>query len=69
MLTVGAALCDYCENLGIVAMILNWPDLSAPLVYASSVATVVKSIFTTAAIMISILIGAKAARHRFRPAT
>ncbi len=67
--SIGAALCDYIENLGVVAMILNWPDRSAPLVHASSLATVAKSILTTAAVMISILIGAMAARHRFRPAT
>jgi hypothetical protein len=68
-ISIGAALCDYGENLGIIAMVMRWPDLSVPLVYASSVATVAKSILTTAAVMISILIGAMAARHRFSPAT
>jgi len=68
-ISIGAALCDYSENLGIIAMIMRWPDLSVPLVYASSVATVAKSFLTTAAVTIAILIGAMAARHRFRPAT
>ena len=64
ILSIGAALCDYSENLGIVAMVLSWPDLSAPLVHASSVATVAKSILTTAAIIIAIVIGGIVARHR-----
>ncbi|MEH6737369.1 MAG: hypothetical protein V7695_02335 [Sulfitobacter sp.] len=34
--SVGAALFDYTENLGITAMILSWPNLSSSLVYAIS---------------------------------
>lgn len=67
-LSVGAALCDYGENTGIAVMLLSWPDLSAPFVYASSFATVAKSILTTAAVMLAILIGVLAARHRARRA-
>ena len=69
ILSISAALCDYVENLGIVAMILSWPDLSAPLVYASSAATLAKSIFTTAAVMIAIVIGVLATRYRIRRAS
>ncbi len=69
ILSVGAAVCDYSENLGIVAMILSWPDISTPLVYASSVATVAKSILTTAAVTLVMLMGFFAARHRVRHAS
>jgi len=69
MLSIGAALCDYSENLGIVAMIVRGPDLSASLVYASSTATVAKSMLTTMAVMFAILIGVLAARYRVRRAS
>lgn len=69
ILSVGAAGCDYCENLGIVAMISSWPDVSAFLVFASSFATVVKSVLTTMAVMLALLIGVLAARHRAQPTT
>ncbi len=68
LMAVGAALCDYCENIGIAAMILNWPDLSDWLVHASSIATVAKSGLTTVSVMITILLGVVAARQRVRPA-
>jgi len=66
ILSIGAALCDYSENLGIAVMVLNWPDLSGPIVHASSIATVAKSGLTTAAVMMAILIGVLAARSRVR---
>jgi hypothetical protein len=69
ILSIAAALSDYLENLGIVAMVLSWPDLSTSLVHASSVATVAKSILTTAAVMIAVVIGAMAARYRVRRAS
>ncbi|WP_299882835.1 hypothetical protein [uncultured Sulfitobacter sp.] len=68
ILSVGAALCDYIENLGITVMILSWPNLSAPLVYASSIATLTKSGLTTAAVIFTILIGFRAAVQRVRRA-
>ena len=68
-LSVGAALCDYGENLGITVMILSWPGFSAPFVYASSIATVAKSGLTTAAVIVTILIGFRAAAQRLRRAT
>ncbi|PYG26678.1 hypothetical protein [Pelagimonas varians] len=55
--SVGAALFDYVENLGIAAMILNWPDISAPLVFSASAATIVKSCLTTVAVSMAFLIG------------
>ncbi|MEP3346214.1 MAG: hypothetical protein ABJN34_00420 [Litoreibacter sp.] len=57
ILSVGAALCDYVENLGITAMILSSPNLSASLVHASSIATIAKSGLTTIAVIVTILIG------------
>lgn len=54
-LSVGSALFDYIENLGIVAMILSWPDVSDPLVYATSTATIAKSVITTVAVVMVLL--------------
>jgi hypothetical protein len=56
-LSVGSALFDYIENLGIVAMILSWPDVSGPLVYATSTATITKSVITTVAVILVLLAG------------
>ena len=57
ILSVGAALFDHGENLGIVAMIWSWPDIPIPLVYASSTATIVKSVLTSLAVLLVFLIG------------
>lgn len=54
---VGSALFDYLENLGIVAMIHGWPDVSASLVYAVSKATIAKSVMTTLAVMLVLATG------------
>lgn len=51
-LAVGSALFDYLENLGIIAMIWSWPDVSGPLVSAASFATFAKSVMTTLAVML-----------------
>jgi len=56
-LAVGSALFDYIENLAIVAMILDWPDVTGPLVYAASAATIAKSILTTLAVMLLLATG------------
>jgi len=56
ILAITAAVCDYSENIGIVAMILSWPNLSDPLVHASSVATIAKSIATTLAVLTTLVI-------------
>lgn len=68
ILSIGAALCDYIENLGITVMILSWPNLSALQVYESSIATLAKSSLTTAAVIVTILIGFRAVAHRVRRA-
>lgn len=49
---VSSALFDYIENLGIVAMIFGWPDVSGSLVYAASTATIAKSVMTTLAVVL-----------------
>ncbi len=58
-LSVGSALFDYAENLGIAAMIWSWPETSVPLVYAASSATILKSALTTLAVLLTILLGFK----------
>lgn len=56
-LSLGAALFDYIENLGIASMILRWPDLSHGVVHATSAASIVKSGLTTAAMAVALLVG------------
>ncbi|MEM9228732.1 MAG: hypothetical protein AAF826_13790 [Pseudomonadota bacterium] len=56
-LSIGSALFDYVENLGIVAMIWSWPEVSVPLVYAVSTATILKSVSTTVAVLSILLVG------------
>ena len=55
--SVGSALFDYVENLGIAAMVWSWPEVSVPLVYATSTATILKSVSTTVAVLLTILVG------------
>lgn len=57
VLSIGSALFDYVENLGIVAMIWSWPEVSVPLVYAVSTATILKSVSTTVAVLFLLLVG------------
>lgn len=55
--SAGCAAFDYLENLGIAAMILNWPEISALLVLATSAATILKSVLTTVAVLLTLLVG------------
>ena len=55
--SVGSALFDYIENLGIVAMIWSWPNVADSLVYATSTATIAKSATTTVAVILVLLTG------------
>lgn len=57
ILSAGCALFDYVENIGIAAMIWSWPEVSIPLVFAASTATIVKSVLTTLAVLLALLIG------------
>ncbi|MEM9786950.1 MAG: hypothetical protein AAF801_10655, partial [Pseudomonadota bacterium] len=45
------------ENLGIVAMIYGWPDVSGSMVYAASTATIAKSVMTTLAVLLALATG------------
>lgn len=56
-LSVGSALFDYIENLGIVAMLRIWPDVSGLIVYATSTATIFKSGLTTLAVSLALFTG------------
>jgi hypothetical protein len=49
--SIGAAIADYLENAGICLMILSWPETSANTVLAASVASIMKSGLTTAAVV------------------
>lgn len=68
--SVGSALFDYLENLGISAMIWSWPNVSTSLVYAASTATIAKSALTTSAVVLVLIMGLlwmrlpKAAQHQ-----
>ena len=55
--SVASALFDYVENLGIIVMISSWPEVSVPLVYATSSATVLKSVTTTLAVLLVLIVG------------
>ncbi|WP_341861455.1 hypothetical protein [Gymnodinialimonas sp. 57CJ19] len=65
-LAIGAALCDYAENAGIVAMILNMPHLPAPLVAATSAASVAKALLTTGAVTATLLLAGGCLWARWR---
>ena len=62
-----AALLDYAENAGIAAMLRLWPDGPGLLVHMTSLATIAKSVATTAAILWLVALGAMAAWRRLRP--
>ncbi|MEY8120768.1 hypothetical protein AB9F26_21480 [Falsihalocynthiibacter sp. BN13B15] len=53
--SIGAAIGDYLENIGICLMILSWPEISANTVPVASVASIVKSGLTMAA-FVSVLL-------------
>ncbi|AKS47418.1 hypothetical protein SAMN05444287_2938 [Octadecabacter temperatus] len=61
--SVGSALFDYIENLGIAVMLWVGPDVSATLINATSVATIVKSALTTLAVLLVIVVGLVWARQ------
>lgn len=63
----GAAVADYLENIGILAMLLVWPNLPAALVWAASAASVTKAMLTTLAAVTTLLIAALWALGLRRP--
>ncbi|MCF2904199.1 hypothetical protein L0666_04300 [Octadecabacter sp. CECT 8868] len=58
-LSIGSALLDYTENLGIAAMIWSWPEVSVLLVFAVSTFTILKSVATTLTVALVFLVGFK----------
>lgn len=62
-LSLGAAAFDYAENLAICAMIWNGPSPSVSLVFAASAATIAKSVLTSLAVSLTLLLGAMWARR------
>lgn len=64
--SVGAALFDYGENLGIVLMLLNWPNISDRLVNLVSAASVSKAVLTTLAVTLVLILGLVRARYAAR---
>ena len=46
MIPVAAGVFDYFENLGIIGMLVSYPDLSPSIVLLSSVCTILKSLMT-----------------------
>ena len=70
VLSIGSALFDYVENICVIAMIWNWREVPDLLVYAASTATIAKSVLTTIAVLLTLLLGVIWARLRksgFRP--
>ncbi len=57
--SLGAAVFDYAENLGVAAMILMWPKPADLLVNAASITTIAKSILTTVAVTLALVTGSK----------
>ena len=54
--SISCAVFDYAENVGIAAMILSWPGVSDPLVYTVSAVSILKSVATTLAVALVILV-------------
>lgn len=65
--SIGFALADYLENLGIAAMLWQGPGISDNLVLATSAASVTKAALTSIAIPCALLVVIRAGYHaRFR---
>ena len=60
------ALTDYAENLGILMMILRWPDIPEPIVTFSNFNTVAKTVLTTILVTGQILLGVMAAIRQIK---
>lgn len=56
LLPVFAAVFDYCENFGIIAMLQAWPSIPATLVKVTNLFSILKSGFTTIYFIILIIV-------------
>lgn len=54
IISVLAAGLDYAENLGIIGMILHWPDVPVGLIWLSSAASISKAMSTSVAVLICV---------------
>jgi hypothetical protein len=65
-----AGFFDYCENFGIVAMLLKFPDIPANLVTVTNVFSILKSgltsIYFIILIVVIITFGVKFFKKRFK---
>ena len=55
LLPVIAGLADYSENLGIIVMLNNYPELSSVSITATNIFSIVKSILTSVAFVVLII--------------
>jgi hypothetical protein len=56
ILPVVAGFFDYCENFGIIAMLLKFPEIPASLVAVTNVFSILKSILTTIYFVVLIVV-------------
>lgn len=56
LLPVIAGIADYCENFGIITMLINYPDLTAFTANATNLFSVVKSISTSIFFVVLIMV-------------
>ena len=70
LLPIIAGIADYLENLGIITMLKNYPELNETAVYTTNVFTLIKSLSTSvffiALILILIGLGIKAINRKSR---
>ena len=73
LLPIIAGIADYLENLGIITMLKNYPELNETAVYTTNVFTLIKSLSTSvffiALILILIGLGIKAINRKSRANT
>jgi hypothetical protein len=67
-LPIFAGLFDYCENIGLIVMILNYPVLSDGLVNIANIFSILKSslstLFYTAILILLLFTGVKKLKSR-----
>ena len=56
LLPVAAGIFDYLENIGIITMLINYPDLPKSLIATTNVFTIFKSVLTTIYFVVLIIV-------------
>ena len=68
LLPIIAGIADYLENIGIITMLINFPDLTKTIVNTTNIFSIIKSIstsiFFSALIVILIILGIKLAKKK-----